>query len=583
MTTPIAELGSPDYIVLIGYFVIMLGIGAYFWRYMKGLRAYFSGHNLVPWWLSGVSFYMTSFSAFLFVAYSQIAYEHGLTAVVIGCTVIPAVLLGVLLFASRWRRARIDSPVEYVEERYGLALRQAFGWANIPVRMIDNGLRLYATGVFVAGTVGIPLRHSIVYCGVITLLYTFAGGLWAVTVTDFVQFVVMMAGALILAPLALARVGGLGGLVSGSPKDFFTLTSPPTFTWAYLAAWLLLLICNYNTSFGLVQRYYCVRDEREAKKVGLCVAVLCLIGTPIFFLPAMAARQFFPDLSPDESEKIYATICTTLLPAGALGLMVAAMFSATMSSLSGDYNAVAAVLTNDVYKRLIHPTASDRRLVAVGRIMTLLLGLIPLGIALYLTLGRTDARLFQKMVTVFSVAAPPMAIPMLAGFVWPRASNRGAIAAFLIGVSVGLGLYFCLTPEVVGRITAQKYLAFIGAKAKENLLTFATVLATLTSLIVFSILLPATGEEKRRSAGFMAKLRIPVPPTEVPLGGLPAPFRVVGVCAIAVAILLLAITPFMGWNAGSRVNLIIALMLLLPGVYWALKAGAGSDRVEQKP
>ncbi|HSW44998.1 MAG TPA: sodium transporter, partial [Phycisphaerae bacterium] len=155
-----------DWIVLVGYFVIMLGIGAFFFRYMRGLKDYFVGGNAIPWWLSGVSFYMTSFSAFLFVAYSQIAYEHGLTAVVIGYMVIPAVLIGAMYFASLWRRARIDSPVEFIEERYGLGLRQTLGWANIPVRMIDNGLRLYATGVFVSGTVGLPLEKSIIYCGV---------------------------------------------------------------------------------------------------------------------------------------------------------------------------------------------------------------------------------------------------------------------------------------------------------------------------------------------------------------------------------------------------------------------------------
>ena len=319
-----SHLAGPDYFILAGYFVVMLGIGAYFWRHMKGMRAYFSGHNQIPWWLSGVSFYMTSFSAFLFVAYSEVAYRYGLVAVTLGCTAIPAVVIGSLFFAARWRRARIDSPVEYLEERYSLGLRQTFGWANIPVRMIDNGLRLYATGLFIAGVAGIPLTDSICYCGLVTLAYTFAGGLWAVTVTDFVQFVVMMAGAVLLVPLALVRVGGLGGLISGSPQGFFHLLQPAQYPWTFLLAWFLVVLCNYNTSFGLVQRYYCVRDEGEARKVGLFVAFLILVGTPLFFLPAMAARQFLPDADP---KSIYATLCTTLLPSGALGLIIAAMFS----------------------------------------------------------------------------------------------------------------------------------------------------------------------------------------------------------------------------------------------------------------
>jgi len=581
-----SHLAGPDYFILAGYFVVMLGIGAYFWRHMKGMRAYFSGHNQIPWWLSGVSFYMTSFSAFLFVAYSEVAYRYGLVAVTLGSVAIPAVVIGSLFFASRWRRARIDSPVEYLEERYSLGLRQAFGWANIPVRMIDNGLRLYATGLFIAGVAGIPLTDSICYCGFVTLAYTFAGGLWAVTVTDFVQFVVMMAGAVLLVPLALARIGGLGGLVSGSPPGFFHPLQPAQYPWTFLLAWFLVVLCNYNTSFGLVQRYYCVRDEREARKVGLFVAFLILVGTPLFFLPAMAARQFLPDADP---KSIYATLCTTLLPSGVLGLIIAAMFSATMSSLSGDYNGVAAVLTNDVYKRLVDPKAAERRLVLVGRLATFLVGLIPLGIALYVAGHEGSRRLFDKMVTVFSVAGPPIAIPMLAGIVWHRASNWGATAGFLTGVTVGLGVLFkeaikaaVVTIASLDSNSLPSLLQPSGAPSVQ-MLAFTTVTTTLLVMVVVSLLRPARGDEKRRSEGFVERLRTPVPPVVAVSGSVPAPFRVVGVCTVMIAVMLLAVQPFMGWNAGSKTNLLIVVILLVPGVYWIVRARQKAAPSEQVP
>lgn len=579
-----SHLGGSDYFLLIGYFVLMLGIGAYFWRYMKGMSEYFSGRNQIPWWLSGVSFYMTSFSAFLFVAYSEVAYRHGLVAVTLGCTVIPAVLIGAAVFASRWRRARIDSPVEYLEERYGLGLRQTFGWANIPVRMIDNGLRLYATGLFISGVTDIPLTNSILYCGVITLAYTFAGGLWAVTVTDFVQFVVMMAGAMILVPLSLVRIGGVSGLVNNSPPGFFRLLQPAHYPWTFLLAWFLLVLCNYNTSFGLVQRYYCVRDEREARKVGLFVAFLILIGTPIFFLPAMAARQFLPDADP---KNIYAVLCTTLLPSGALGLIIAAMFSATMSSLSGDYNGVAAVLTNDVYKRLLDVKATERRLVLVGRVTTFLVGLIPLWIALYVAGHEGSRKLFDKMVTVFSVAAPPIAIPMLAGIVWHRASNKGAIAGFLSGITVGLAVFFKESiKSLIVRAASLDGGSIPGIlQAAEAptvpMLAFSTVLTTVVVMVAISLLFPAEGEERRRSQAFAEKLRTPVPPVQGGPGGVPAPFRVVGACTIAIAVMLLAVQPFMGWNTGSKTNLLIAFLLMIPGVYWITRGGSKAARLER--
>jgi SSS family transporter len=547
--------------ILVGYFMLMFGIGAFFYRYMRAMKDYFAGGNTIPWWLSGVSFYMTSFSAFLFVAYSEVAYRHGLVAVTMGYMAMPAVLVGALFLAGRWRRARIDSPVEYLEARYGLALRQVCGWANVPIRVIDNGLRLYATGLFVGGVVGIPVTDSILYCGVITLLYTFAGGLWAVTVTDFVQFVVMMVGALILVPLSLARVGGVSGFFTGAPPDFFHLTEPSTFGPSYVVGWFILVLFNYNVSVGLVQRYYCVRNESEAKKVGYLVGFLVLVGTPIFFIPAMAARQYLPDADP---KNIYAILCTTLLPAGALGLIIAAMFSATMSSLSGDYNAVASILTNDVYKRLIRPQASERRLVVVGRVMTIVIGMLPLAIALYVagTIG-TDV-LFRKMVTVFSVATPPLAIPMLAGLVWRRVSNMGAILGFISGVTAGLVLYVLIS---------QQILKLSSDRGAEVVLTLSTTFTTLVVMIVFSLLCPAKGEEAKRSAEFARRLETPVPPVEAEVGGVPAPFRIVGVCMMAVAALMMAIAPFMGWNAGTKTNLVVAVLLLVPGAYWAVWAG----------
>ncbi|MHC4124604.1 MAG: sodium:solute symporter family transporter, partial [Planctomycetota bacterium] len=134
----IGRLEGPDYFILAGYFILMLGIGAYFYRYMWGMKDYFSGGNRIPWWLSGVSFYMSCFSAYAFITYSAMAYKYGLPAVVLFSLKSIAVIVSVVFFAKRWRRARIDSPVEYLESRYSPAVRQLFAWQGIPVRVIDD-------------------------------------------------------------------------------------------------------------------------------------------------------------------------------------------------------------------------------------------------------------------------------------------------------------------------------------------------------------------------------------------------------------------------------------------------------------
>ena len=279
-------LTGPDYFILAGYFVLMLGIGAYFYRFMRGMKDYFSGGNRIPWWLSGVSFYMTSFSAYAFIAYSALAYSYGWVGVTLLWVSMVATMVSVTFFAKRWRRARIDSPVEYLETRYSPTVRQLFAWHGVPVRVFDDALKLIATGTFLSVGLGLGMRTSMLVSGGIMLAYTLMGGLWAVAVTDFVQFIVLSCAIVILLPLAVIRAGGLAAIVQHSPPGFFHLTSPE-YNWVYICSGLLLAsLCFSALHWQLVQRYYCVPTERDAQKVGWLVVVLYFIGPPVMFLPA---------------------------------------------------------------------------------------------------------------------------------------------------------------------------------------------------------------------------------------------------------------------------------------------------------
>ncbi|MBI4578320.1 MAG: sodium transporter, partial [Planctomycetes bacterium] len=392
------QLSGPDYWVLVSYFVIMLGIGIYFYRFMRGMKDYFTGGNSIPWWLSGVSYWMSSFSAFAFVFYSALSYKYGIFGVTVYWVTVPAALFSLLFFANRWRRARIDSPVEFVETRYGSGLRQLFAWQGIPVKIIDDGLKIVAIGKFISVGLGMDMTQAMVWSSLIMLAYTFMGGLWAVAVTDFVQFVVMMAAVVILFPLAFSEAGGLVHFFQNAPAESLRLTNEK-FSGYYIIGLVVMYCLSFSINWSLIQRYYCVPTEKDARKVGWLVVFLNIIGPPLMFLPAMAARSFLGDLS-DEAQ-VYPLMCAKLLPAGMFGLVIAAMFSATMSMLSGDYNVVASVLTNDVYRRLLRPSAAGRELVLVGRIMTLVVGLLSLGIV-FVLLGGKGEKQFQNMVTLFS-------------------------------------------------------------------------------------------------------------------------------------------------------------------------------------
>ncbi|MHB8655638.1 MAG: sodium:solute symporter family transporter [Terriglobia bacterium] len=557
-------LQTPDYVIIAGYFAIMVALGIYCLPYARHVRNYFTGNNQVPWWLAGISFYRTSFSAFIFVGFSEIAYRYGFVAVTLFWMPIGACLVAATVFAPRWRRARVLSPIEYIGRRYHPALRQVFAWGGIPLRMVDDGLRIYATAIFISVGMGFNLKVSILACGAVVLLYTLLGGLWAVMVTDFVQFIILAVAVVVFIPFALARVGGLKGFVAGAPPGYFALTSAP-YTWPYVISYLVLLILNYNAGWSLAQRYYCVRDEREARKVALSVAVLQVISPPIFFLPAMVARQVLPELlvAPNKPEYCYAALAMRVLPTGFVGLMVAAMFSATMSALSAEYNVLSAVLTNDIYYGLLNRKADQRRLILVARLTTLLVGVLTIGLG-FLVLLLPGTTLFSKMVTVYGVLAPALMIPLLAGFLSRRISWRGALAGLVAGLTSGISFYAYRLFFFPGATPAGKQWV---TQVYEPLMIFIDCGVTILAMVITTLLERRTAAEEQQAKSFFERLDRPVLLDAPATADEPAlaPFHLVGVVVMLVGALLAAVGFFTASDLAHRLNVGVGLAIVVLG------------------
>jgi Na+/proline symporter len=324
----------------------------------------------------------------------------------------------------------------------------------------------------------------------------------------------------------------------------------------------MLTFAYSSVNWSLIQRYYCVPKERDAYKVGWLVVVLVLVTMPAILLPAMAGRIHLPGISDADSAQIYPMLCLKLLPVGMIGLVIAAMFSATMSMLSSDYNVCASVLTNDVYRRIVRPDASAKELVLVGRVMTVAVGIIPIGIALWM--GRVSGEnLFRNMLKLFSVATAPVAIPMMLGLFFKRLNNKGTLCGFAGGVGVGLTVFF-LCPD---------RMEFWGGALKiENVLLIVTTAVTLSVSVIVSLMFPAKKAERERSELFLAKL-------DIPIGQMPeddagqqhkgaaavSPFRVVGICILFIALMIIGIMPFVDNRFAFYLELIFVVSFLLIG------------------
>ena len=198
-----------DYLVIAGYFVFMLGIGLYFMRMNKGGKDYFAGGSMIPWWVSGMTLYMFNFSAWTFTGAAGFTYATGWFAILYFGTWSIAYFVGSQITASRWRRTRSISPVEYTYTRFNITTQQFLSIVIALNFTLAAGVQLAATCKLLAPVMGLDIVMVTVVTGIVILLYTFMGGLWAVSITDVVQGVILLAITFIVMPLALGLVGAL--------------------------------------------------------------------------------------------------------------------------------------------------------------------------------------------------------------------------------------------------------------------------------------------------------------------------------------------------------------------------------------
>lgn len=498
-----SSLPIADLIVIGGFFAVMLGIGFYYAGRMCDMKDYFAAGKCVPWWLSSISLWMTSFSAFAFVAHSALAYRHGLVPVTLWWSSAAMMIITAHLVAARWRRVAVTSPMEFIEQRYGPFTRQSLSWLGALLILLDDATKTLAIGLLVSASFGLDTTAAILCCGAIMLSYTMLGGLWAVLITDAVQFIIMLAAVVVLIPLAIAKAGGPAVLVESLAQKQLVFMGGK-YTGAYLAVFALLTLLTYCTRWSLVSRFYTVPTDFDARKVCYLVAALNLFVAPFFLLPALAATVFLPGI--ENVDQVYGLLCRELLPVGLFGMLIAGMFSATMSSLAGDYNAVAAVFTTDVYKRLFVRSGTNRHYLLVGRIFTLAIGIVTICMALALLKLHESLLLFDIMVAIFVVLGPPTSIPVIAGLLTTRVSTAGALCGILGGIGVNLIARFFgvqIFNSVIFGLEPLGDHFIVIEQIPETVFMLVSGIATIAGLVIGSFLFPGNDDYRSRVRSFL--------------------------------------------------------------------------------
>jgi solute:Na+ symporter, SSS family len=432
---------STDYIVILCYILLMIGVGLFVMRFNRSASEYFRGGSRIPWLVAGLSTFMSGFSAWTFTGGAGVAYNSGVVIIWLYMGACLSYLLGFFVFASRWRRTRITTVMEYLSDRFGPMTHQIFSWATIIFQLFTSAAMLYGLSLFVSTACQFSVAATVIITGGVILFYSVLGGLWAVVVADFLQASILLPFCLVLAAASLIHVGGISGLVHSLPPHMKTIPLRGDFGWIYIVCWAAMVSFGYNTS-AMAQRYFSVEDERAAKHVALLCSGLFFLGSFIWFIPPMVIRIVYPDLhaiwphlsNPNEASYVAASL--TFLPHGLIGVMLAAMFSATMANLSANFNLKSAILSKDIYQKLFRPQADERELLITGAIMTTAVGGITIALAVIMALRGES--IFEVMMTFNTLISLSYGPPALLGLVFRRTPWWSGIATFTTGLALGL-------------------------------------------------------------------------------------------------------------------------------------------------
>jgi solute:Na+ symporter, SSS family len=452
-----------DIAVLVLYFGAMASLGPLFAHRNRTTEGYFLGDRSFPGWLVGFSMFATSISSITFLAYPADAYKTAWLRMLPNLTLPIVVLMASHIFLPFFRRGKITSAYEYLEGRFGPNVRLYAACAFIIAQVVRISLILFLVSQLVEQVTGLNPIWSVVIGGFITSFYTVLGGIRAVLWTDFIQAMVLWVGGLIC---IFIITWSLGGPFEGIAEIVRTAAAEGKFAFAELrddgqlhtVPWgfsltqktvlLMLLvgmgnwIYEYSGNQNVIQRYCASKSAKDARQaMWVCCwfsvptwALFMFIGTALFVFykhnPAPEAAAMLTGEGGQKAEGILPFFIIRNLPIGITGLVIAAVLSAAMSSISSSINGVCAVSIVDIYRRRMVTDRNDRHYVLVAKSIGMVQAVIMIAGALILTLGETKT--LQDSATVLTaLTAGGLAGLYMLGFLTTRCDARAVFCGIV--------------------------------------------------------------------------------------------------------------------------------------------------------
>jgi Na+/proline symporter len=436
-----------DYAVIAGYFLLVVGIGFTFKKMAsKSTSDYFRGGGRMLWWMVGSTAFMSQFSAWTFTGAAGKAFTDGFAVSLVFFANTFAYFCGWAYFSYRFRQMRVDTPTEGIKRRFGNQNELFFSCALIIFSFLNAGIWLNALGVFTSAVFEADINITIIVTGLAVLFISVLSGAWGVVASDFVQTLVVAVVSVACAIVALVMVGGPVALVTNFPSDFimgpdmnYGLLLVGTFV--FFLAKQLITIMNLNDSF----RFLNAKDSDNARKASLLAMVLMGIGSIVWFIPPWASAILYPDAAAAYSElgnkaadAVYLVFARNAMPIGTVGLLLAALFAASMSSMDSALNKNSGIFVRSIYQPFLakrNKIVDDAHLLKMGKILSFVSGLLVIAMALFFK-SLKELSLFDLMMSFSVMIQVPILIPLIFGLFIKKTPNWAPWATVIIGLFI---------------------------------------------------------------------------------------------------------------------------------------------------
>lgn len=510
-----------DIFIIGTYLVFLASMGWIFRRFNQGSQDYFAGGFRQTWWLLGASSFISNFSCWTFTGAAGIAYTYGLLIFSVYATDVLGFVISYAWFAQRFRQLRLVTAMDAVRLRFGRLSEQFFTWCGFIRSLGVAAVWLVGLSIILSSAFQFPQVPVICVTGVVVILIALLGGNWAVAASDFIQLLVLMSITIVVGVLTLIKIGGVGAFIEQIPPGHFDVFRPAgsiPYDWLYLVTFLFSAIYDRN-DIQRASKYIPAKDSRHARRSALIPLFGYMIMPVFWFIPPLAAFTLAPGLTEQNlmnnpGEASYIAVCLVVLPQGMIGLMIAAMFSATIASMDVALNKNAGFFVKNFYQPVLRRRARDRELLLAGEISTVVFGLLIIGLAVSVVVG-TRVSLFDAFLYMNAYLGLPLGIPVLMGMLVRKVPRWAGWGTALFGVLFTVFLYDVL-PTAVGRDLFQPLLGeTIYHYAITNRFVMTNMVGVPLIMLFFvatkGLYRPAPGSEyERDTAEFFRRMETPV-------------------------------------------------------------------------